>query len=83
MARDGFVNAVDGIRNSIVVHGGKLVVVGVGKSGKVGEKFVATMNSLGLLAVFMHPVEALHGDLGLVRVVCEIKKTHLSLSQTC
>lgn len=47
--------------------GGKIVVTGVGKSGKIGEKIVATMLSTGTLATFLHPVEALHGDLGTVQ----------------
>lgn len=69
VARTGFVKAVDGIKSSLE-QGGKLVVIGVGKSGKIGQKLVATMNSLGLQSVFLHPVEALHGDLGIVRPVC-------------
>lgn len=48
---------------------GKLVVCGVGKSGKIGRKIEATMNSLGIHSAFLHPTEALHGDLGLVRPV--------------
>ncbi|KAF4309266.1 Sugar isomerase (SIS) [Botryosphaeria dothidea] len=47
--------------------GGKLVVCGVGKSGLVGRKTVATMKSLGLGASFLHAAEAVHGDLGDVR----------------
>jgi arabinose-5-phosphate isomerase len=47
--------------------GGKIVVTGVGKSGKIGEKIVATMLSTGSFAAFLHPVEALHGDLGAVQ----------------
>ncbi|KAI9359472.1 hypothetical protein BD770DRAFT_386120 [Pilaira anomala] len=47
--------------------GGKIVVTGVGKSGKIGEKIVATMLSTGTCATFLHPVEALHGDLGTVQ----------------
>ena len=46
--------------------GGKIVVTGVGKSGKIGEKIVATMLSTGTCAAFLHPVEALHGDLGAI-----------------
>ena len=49
--------------------GGKLVICGIGKSGKIGQKMVATMNSLGLVSVFLHPSEAMHGDLG---VVCDV-----------
>ena len=47
-------------------QGGKIVVLGVGKSGKIAQKTVATLCSTGSLAVFLHPTEGLHGDLGLV-----------------
>lgn len=50
-------------------RGGKLVVCGVGKSGKIGRKLEATMNSVGIHSVFLHPTEALHGDLGVIRSV--------------
>lgn len=60
--------AVNQIARSVHA-GGKLVVCGVGKSGKVGQKIEATMNSLGVYSAFLHPTEALHGDLGLVRPV--------------
>lgn len=46
--------------------GGRLAVCGVGKSGIIGQKICATFNSLGLSSYFLHPVEALHGDLGSV-----------------
>lgn len=52
-----------------VSNRGKVVVCGVGKSGKIGDKLVATLNSLGLTSVFMHATEAVHGDLGLVKPV--------------
>ncbi|RYO85893.1 hypothetical protein DL763_006924 [Monosporascus cannonballus] len=45
---------------------GKLVLTGVGKSGHIAKKLVATFNSLGVHAAFLHPTEALHGDLGMV-----------------
>ncbi|KAL1644954.1 hypothetical protein SLS58_004025 [Diplodia intermedia] len=48
-------------------RGGKVVVCGVGKSGLVGRKTVATLKSLGVGASFMHAAEAVHGDLGDVR----------------
>lgn len=48
-------------------RGGKTIVCGVGKSGLVGRKTVATMKSLGLGASFLHAGEAVHGDLGDVR----------------
>ncbi|KAI5290024.1 hypothetical protein KEM54_002646 [Ascosphaera aggregata] len=65
-ARSGMQNAVDAI-TSTIQDGAKLVVSGVGKSGKIGQKITATMNSLGIHASFLHPAEALHGDLGMVR----------------
>lgn len=46
--------------------GGKIVVTGVGKSGKVGQKIAATLCSTGSLAIFLHPTEGLHGDLGVL-----------------
>lgn len=47
--------------------GGKIVLTGVGKSGYIGKKIAATLSSVGNPAVFMHPVEARHGDLGLLQ----------------
>jgi arabinose-5-phosphate isomerase len=53
---------------------GRVVVTGMGKSGNVARKIVATFNSTGTPALFLHPSDALHGDLGMVRkedvVVC-------------
>jgi arabinose-5-phosphate isomerase len=49
----------------ILRHSGKVVVSGLGKSGHVGHKIVATLNSTGTPAVFLHPAEAVHGDLGI------------------
>ena len=43
---------------------GKVVVTGVGKSGHVGAKIAATLASTGTPSFFMHPTEAMHGDLG-------------------
>jgi arabinose-5-phosphate isomerase len=45
---------------------GRLIVTGVGKSGIVARKIVATLNSTGTPALFLHPVEAMHGDLGMI-----------------
>jgi len=47
-------------------HGGKLVCAGVGKSGHIGQKLAATLSSTGSRAAFLHPVEAMHGDLGIL-----------------
>lgn len=47
-------------------HPGKVIVTALGKSGLVGQKIVATLNSTGTQAAFMHATEAMHGDLGMV-----------------
>jgi arabinose-5-phosphate isomerase len=49
----------------ILAHPGKVVVTGIGKSGHVARKIVATLCSTGSAAVFLHPAEAVHGDLGI------------------
>src|SRR5512133_3831554 len=49
----------------ILAHPGKVVVTGIGKSGHVARKIVATLCSTGTAAVFLHPAEAAHGDLGI------------------
>jgi arabinose-5-phosphate isomerase len=59
---DGFVAAVDLIAAST----GRVIVSGVGKSGHVARKIAATLTSTGTPASFLHPVEGLHGDLGIV-----------------
>ncbi len=46
---------------------GKVVITGMGKSGHVGRKIAASMASLGIPAFFVHPGEAMHGDLGMVQ----------------
>lgn len=46
---------------------GRVVLTGMGKSGLIARKIVATMNSTGTAAIFLHPSDALHGDLGMVR----------------
>ncbi len=56
---------------------GRVVITGMGKSGIVGRKIVATLNSTGTPALFLHPSDAVHGDLGMVRaedvVICVSK----------
>jgi arabinose-5-phosphate isomerase len=67
---ESFARAVD------LVHAcrGRVIVTGVGKSGIIARKIVATMNSTGTPSVFLHPTDAVHGDLGIVRdgdvVIC-------------
>ncbi|MFA6455680.1 MAG: KpsF/GutQ family sugar-phosphate isomerase [Bacteroidota bacterium] len=59
-----------------VIYGckGRVVVTGMGKSGIIARKMVATMNSTGTPSIFLHPSDAVHGDLGMVRsddvVIC-------------
>lgn len=64
-AQHGFHRAVEAIVSRRHQHG-KLIICGVGKSGYIGRKLVASFQSLGVFAAFLHPTEALHGDLGYV-----------------
>jgi len=59
---DQFVRAVE----TIYASKGRVIVTGIGKSGLVGKKIVATLTSTGTPAIFLHPVEGMHGDLGIV-----------------
>ena len=59
---ENFVLAID----LILKAKGRVVVTGIGKSGLIGRKIAATMASTGTPAMFLHPVEAVHGDLGMV-----------------
>ena len=45
---------------------GKLIITGVGKSGIVARKIAATFSSVGLMSIYLNPLDALHGDLGIV-----------------
>lgn len=65
IAQAGF-NAAVGAITRFEADKGKLVISGVGKSGHIAKKLVATMNSLKIHATYLHPTEALHGDLGKV-----------------
>lgn len=58
-----FVKAVQAILNTT----GRVVFTGMGKSGIIARKIVATLNSTGTASIYMHPTDALHGDLGMVR----------------
>lgn len=67
---EDFVKAVVTIYNSK----GRLVITGIGKSAIIGAKIVATLNSTGTPAIFMHAADAIHGDLGMIQendvVIC-------------
>ncbi len=67
---EDFLTSVDRIIHSQ----GRVIVTGIGKSAIIGQKIVATMNSTGTPAAFMHAADAIHGDLGTIRkediVIC-------------
>jgi arabinose-5-phosphate isomerase len=58
-----FIDAVE----TIFKAKGRVVLTGMGKSGLIARKIVATLNSTGTAAIYLHPTDALHGDLGMVR----------------
>lgn len=68
---DGFVESVRTMFHAI---DGRVIVTGIGKSAIIGQKMVATLNSTGTPAIFMHAADAIHGDLGIIQpndvVVC-------------
>lgn len=55
------------IFGNLKANGGSLITIGVGKSGIIGQKISSTFSSLGLSSFYLHPTEALHGDLGRVK----------------
>jgi len=67
---DDFINAVNFIHSS----NGRVIVTGIGKSANIATKIVATFNSTGTPAIFMHAADAIHGDLGIIQkndvVIC-------------
>ncbi len=63
---DSLGEAFDAAVEMILAHPGQLMVTGLGKSGLIGRKIAATLTSTGTPAVSLHPVEGLHGDLGIV-----------------
>lgn len=70
---DGILNLIDRLDDrfdhmveAIMKATGRVIVSGIGKSGIIGRKISATLNSTGTRSLFLHPVEAMHGDLGMV-----------------
>jgi arabinose-5-phosphate isomerase len=59
---DQFIKSVDLIEKT----SGRVIVMGLGKSGLIGRKIAATMSSVGVPSMFLHPAECLHGDLGMI-----------------
>ncbi len=68
---EDFVSACEAIYHN---HDGRVIVCGIGKSANIAQKIVATLNSTGTPAMFMHAADAIHGDLGMVQkkdiVIC-------------
>src|SRR6478752_2296495 len=62
---EAFARAVE----AILQVRGRVVVMGIGKSGHIGRKVAATLASTGTPAMFVHPAEASHGDLGMIKAV--------------
>lgn len=63
LINEEFTKSLDLILNSK----GRIIVTGIGKSAIIGQKIVATFNSTGTPAIFMHAAEAIHGDLGIIQ----------------
>jgi len=70
---EGILNLIDRLDhrfeqmvNTIMNATGRIIISGIGKSGIIGRKITATLNSTGTRSLFLHPVEAMHGDLGMV-----------------
>src|SRR5688500_14311618 len=59
--------ALDLIYESVHQKGGKVIVSGLGKAGQIGHNIATTFSSTGTPAVFLHPSEAQHGDLGIIQ----------------
>lgn len=64
---DGYEEAVNLIVEQVHVKGGKLVTSGMGKAGQIAMNIATTFCSTGIPAVFLHPSEAQHGDLGILQ----------------
>src|SRR5688500_13651395 len=62
---DAFARAVE----AMLGGQGSIVVMGMGKSGHIGRKIAATLASTGTTAMFVHPAEASHGDLGMIQPI--------------
>jgi len=75
---DSFVNAI----RLILTSKGRLIVAGIGKSANIANKMVATFNSTGQPAIFLHAADAIHGDLGNIQpddvVICVSKSGNTS-----
>jgi len=66
MLNNSFIELVENCKEALD-DGGKIVITGIGKSGHIGHKISATLASTGSPSAFLHPVEAMHGDLGIIQ----------------
>jgi len=78
---DSYLKAVDLIYQKVHKEGGKVIASGMGKAGQIAENIATTLSSTGTPAVFLHPSEAQHGDLGVIRendcfLFCPIRVKH-------
>ena len=64
---DGYEQAVKLIVEHVRLKGGKLVTSGMGKCGQIADNIATTFSSTGIPAIFLHPSEAQHGDLGILQ----------------
>ena len=67
VANDNYQLAVDLIEKQVHQKGGKVVISGMGKAGQIGVNIATTLSSTGTPAIFLHPSESQHGDLGMVQ----------------
>ncbi|MEQ8688892.1 MAG: SIS domain-containing protein [Imperialibacter sp.] len=64
---ESILNAIDALYDQIHINKGKIVISGIGKAGQIGQNIATTFCSTGSPAVFLHPSEAQHGDLGVLQ----------------
>lgn len=66
-AQKEIMGEIEEIIEKIAICEGKIILCGMGKLGHIGRKIAATMSSYGIPAIFLHPAEGVHGDLGVVQ----------------
>ncbi|MBF9014415.1 KpsF/GutQ family sugar-phosphate isomerase [Oceanispirochaeta sp. M2] len=66
LVKDRLDNSIVNAVKLISTKTGKVIITGIGKSGRIGEKIAATLSSVGSKSVFIHSTEAIHGDMGIV-----------------
>ena len=64
---ENYQRVIDLIHDRVHSHGGKLITTGIGKAGQIALNIATTFSSTGTPAIFLHPTEAQHGDLGLMQ----------------